>query len=199
MTTVSGVTLHGFRLSETGLVPVGRPTFDQWQLLGETLMWMESSVHWWIVDWVEYGEGHFGERFSQALDVTGWREKTLQQYLWVGRNVPTENRGRLPIGHYIALAPLEPAQQQRWIAWCEEEQDRTGELPSQRDLRHTIRCSGRAPTATATAELTGTYPVVYADPPWAYRDNRDTTDGGSFSRADRHYPTMSIEAIAELQ
>ena len=161
-------------------------------------MWWAGAVHWWIVDWVDYGEGHFGERFSQALDVTGWRQRTLEQYLWVGRHVPTENRGKLPFGHYIALASLTPAQQREWIIWCEAAQDRTGDLPSQRDLKHAIRCSGREPTATARAKLTGTYRVVYADPPWAYRDNRDSTDTGSFSRAERHYPTMDVEEIAKL-
>ena len=191
---VANVTLHGFRLTETELVADGEPTFEQWQQMGHVLMWMLGGTHWWVVDWVAHGEGHYGERFSQALDVTGWKERTLQQYLWVGRHVPVENRGKLPIGHYITLATLGPPVQRHWIAWCEEEQDRTGNLPSQRDLRHEIRRAEREPTATSRVELSGTYRVIYADPPWSYA----RTVSPSGSSPTWHYPNMTIDEIAKL-
>lgn len=41
----------------------------------------------------------------------------------------------------------------------------------------------------------GKYQVIYADPPWAYRVWSKKGNGRS---AESHYPTMSIEEIADL-
>lgn len=38
------------------------------------------------------------------------------------------------------------------------------------------------------------YNIIYADPPWKYKDKLTTQGGGS----DRHYPTMSLGEIASL-
>jgi N6-adenosine-specific RNA methylase IME4 len=41
---------------------------------------------------------------------------------------------------------------------------------------------------------TGSYRVIYADPPWKYSDDRAPNNGG----ATEHYPTMSIEEICNM-
>lgn len=42
------------------------------------------------------------------------------------------------------------------------------------------------------------YRVVYADPPWAYGNSGVIGDSDNYGRAERHYPTMSIEELCAL-
>ena len=188
----------GFRLSELGLEPVADPSFDHWAQIGHELKLMEDALPWAIADWANWGEARWGEKYSQALGETSLSLKTLQTYAWVGRRVPRENRGRLPFSHYLSLAKLPPVTQRQWIDWCLDEEERTGDLPSKRDLQHAVRCAGRLPIATGKASLSETYRIVYADPPWAYRNNVDSAPSGAVSRAERHYPTLSLDAVADL-
>jgi len=40
--------------------------------------------------------------------------------------------------------------------------------------------------------------IFYADPPWQYNDSGVITDSDNYGRAERHYPTMSIDALCEM-
>lgn len=42
------------------------------------------------------------------------------------------------------------------------------------------------------------YRIVYADPPWAYGNSGVIGDSDNYGRAERHYPTMSIEELCAL-
>jgi N6-adenosine-specific RNA methylase IME4 len=42
------------------------------------------------------------------------------------------------------------------------------------------------------------YRVLYADPPWQYNDAGVITDSDAYGRAERHYPTLSIDALCML-
>ena len=108
----------GFRLTSTGLAVEGMltPTFEEWDQLGQYLRRVHTGYQWWWGDWLNYGEGAYGERFSQALEATDWEEATLRQYAWVAKSVEKENRlDGVAFGHYVnGLASLEPAQQKVW-------------------------------------------------------------------------------------
>jgi protein gp37/N6-adenosine-specific RNA methylase IME4 len=52
----------------------------------------------------------------------------------------------------------------------------------------------RRRTLPVPAPIEGTYRVWYADPPWQYRQ----TGYHDMSPAERHYPTMTIEALCEM-
>ena len=108
----------GFRLTRTGLAVEGMltPTFEEFDQLGQYLRRVHTGYQWWWGDWLNYGEGAYGERFSQALEATDWEESTLRQYAWVAKNVPPENRiDGIAFGHYVnGLASLEPAEQKVW-------------------------------------------------------------------------------------
>ena len=54
------------------------------------------------------------------------------------------------------------------------------------------------PKGTSTIDIFTTdqkYRVIYADPPWRYRDKQNITKLGG---AEKHYPTMTIEEICNL-
>ena len=67
-----------FELKPTGLIINGQPTFDEWEQAGGVLKYIEGSVHWWLGDWLNYGEQTYGEMYSQALDATDYTEGTLR-------------------------------------------------------------------------------------------------------------------------
>ena len=106
----------GFKLTSTGLAIEGTPTFEEFDQLGQYLRRVHTGYQWWWGDWLLYGEGAYGERFSQALEATDWEETTLRQYAWVAKNVEKANRlDGVPFGHYVnGLASLEPADQKVW-------------------------------------------------------------------------------------
>jgi len=49
-----------------------------------------------------------------------------------------------------------------------------------------------------TPMLPGKYRVFYADPPWRYNDSGVITPDDNYGRAERHYPTMSIDELCDL-
>ena len=188
------MTLFGFRLADLGLEPVGTPSFHDYTKLGDFLCWAEKAVHWLIVDWLMYGEGHFPDRYTQVLDAKKWSEETIRAYLWVGENVPRVNRlTDVPFSYYLTLAKLDPPEQRRWAEWARTPRE-DGSIPSRRDLQTAIRRAEREPVATGRAELVGRYRVIYADPPWPYE--RQVSPSGS--HPTDHYDTMSFQDIAKL-
>jgi site-specific DNA-methyltransferase (adenine-specific) len=44
----------------------------------------------------------------------------------------------------------------------------------------------------------GTYRVIYADPPWQYRDTRAGLGDYAETAAEQDYPTMSVEELGQL-
>jgi len=108
--------IGGFKLTSTGLSIEGNPTFEEFDQLGQYLRRVHTGYQWWWGDWLIYGEGQYGERFSQALEATDWEESTLRQYAWVAKNVAKENRlDGVAFGHYVnGLASLKPADQKVW-------------------------------------------------------------------------------------
>lgn len=137
MTTVTPdgeLVVGGFRLSPTGLVPIGRPDFEDWDRLGHFLRYIHTGTQFWLGDWLNYGETSYGERYSQAVEHTGYELHTLQSYAWVARNVPPDNRNEsVPFGHYMngIAAIKEPAEQRKWVQKVVEKQLTQAELRAQ--------------------------------------------------------------------
>lgn len=68
------------------------PTLDHYTKLGTWLGLMNRASVWWIGDWLLYGEGRYGERWSQALTATGLTEETLRQRMAVCEAIPPDRR-----------------------------------------------------------------------------------------------------------
>src|SRR6476661_2250921 len=70
-------------LTETGYSLPDGLSFHAWAWAGEVLRRMDRSVRWWIGDWINYGERQYGERYSQAIEVTGRQVQDLMNMAWV--------------------------------------------------------------------------------------------------------------------
>lgn len=96
--------------------------FTTYEALGSFLGRVKRSSSWWIGDWLNFGEGVYGEKYAQAVTATGLDEQTLMNYAYVCRSVaPSRRREALPFGVHAEVAPLDPAEQTAWLDRAEEQ------------------------------------------------------------------------------
>lgn len=116
------LTEQQFEFTPTSLKVIGSPTYEDWEAIGQQLGYIEGAVHWWIGDWANYGEHHWGEMYAQAIDETGFAYQTIADDKWVAGQVNFSCRQeKLSFKHHVAIAPLEPEQQKYWLDKAEEE------------------------------------------------------------------------------
>lgn len=115
--------VSAFTVTSTGLLLQRRDvTYDEWDRMGVILSTYDRALQWAIGDWVNLGEDLFGEMASQAIDATGWKERTISQCAWVARSLPpARRRSSLSFGHHRAIAELkDPEAQAAWLDRAEQ-------------------------------------------------------------------------------
>lgn len=117
------LTVSSFKLLKNGLEPVGSPSFEQWEECGKFLKNANGAVHFWIGDWLNYGERKWGEMYSQALEETDYNYGTLRNDKWVASRVDLSLRGdNLSFSHYKQIADLEPEEQKELLTQAVDQQ-----------------------------------------------------------------------------
>lgn len=107
-----------FVLTPDGLTVISKPTYEEWEQLGQLLHALERGVQWLVGDWLNCGESYFGEMAAQVIDHEHWSEESVRNFAWVAAKVPKDNRRRdLSWSHHQAVAAL-PLDQQ--IVWLEK-------------------------------------------------------------------------------
>lgn len=100
----------------SALIVKGDMTFEEWNAIGAWLEAVQTGVQWWVGDWMNYGEGQFGEKYAQAIDATGWSISTLEVYAWVCKKIaPAQRRADLSFSHHKEVADLAPGDQVAWL------------------------------------------------------------------------------------
>jgi N6-adenosine-specific RNA methylase IME4 len=162
-------------------------SYEGWKAVGDTLRYVAGAVQWWLGDWILFGERKYGEMYSQALEATEYEYQTLRDATWVADQFEmSRRRDNVSWSHHREVASLEPAEQDEWL-------DRTqDEGWTHKELRTEVQKAKRRAAPTPSLP-TGTFDVIYADPPWQY-DNAIE----SWGPASLHYPAMSTEAIEGL-
>lgn len=199
-----GVSVVGpFRIVRGGLQVEGEPTYEEWQKFGVWLQRIEQAVQWVLGDWLNYGEGRWGEMYSQAIEATGMEYQTLADIKWTaGQFTFSRRRENLTFAHHREVASIPPKVADAILATAEET------TLSTREVRQLVRqyknslVSGDMPDSPgdcctvdnlSTLVTNGVkFGTIYADPPWQY--------GNQATRAstDNHYGTMTIDEIAAL-
>jgi N6-adenosine-specific RNA methylase IME4 len=144
--------------TETGLDLPADLDFERWQEVGATLGRIGRACQWWIGDWLNYGERTYGETYAQAIDATGYEYGSVANMAYVaGRIELSRRRESLSWSHHQEVAPLEPAEQDKWL-------DRAAvENLNRNELRRVVK----APTLLPTPEpAVGEYRCIVIDPPW---------------------------------
>jgi len=114
------ITAPRARFTLTGMVIEPGTTIEQWMEMGSKLRVMHKSLMWWIGDWLCYGEGSFGEKYSQALDMsdaTGYSIGTVRMAHDVSMRIePARRIESLSFTHHLEVAFLKDKREQdKWL------------------------------------------------------------------------------------
>ena len=115
-----GLVVGPFHFSERGMTVKGDASFDQWQQTMAIMKQVEEKIirpfGWWIGDLLEYGDNHYGDTYTQAIEVTGLTYSTLANAKWVAKQVPPERRRpELSFSHHAETAALSPSNQVKYL------------------------------------------------------------------------------------
>jgi hypothetical protein len=133
-------------LTSVGLTFTGPLAYDAWLNLVQTLSTLDTAVQFAIGDALVYGEATYGEKYSQAMDLTGMAYQTLANCVWVSKHVPVHNRIQgLSWTHHRAVAGLPPDEQVDALQWAIEHEASASTLQQ--------HLSGRESRSTASVTV----------------------------------------------
>lgn len=96
-------------------------TLQEWNRFGDFLAQANNSVGFWVGDWINFGEKKWGEKYADAMELTGFEYDTLRDFAWVAKQVQSVVRAtNLTFKHHRMVAKLEPEQQARWLHLAEK-------------------------------------------------------------------------------
>lgn len=104
--------------NDVGLKANKKPTFKQWESLGEQLELVRYSIPFLLGDWANMGQAIFEEDWTQATSIFDeYTAQTIANYASCCRKVPYKNRrDDLSFSHHQAVAKLPVEQQAAWLA-----------------------------------------------------------------------------------
>lgn len=107
-----------FTVTRTGLVVKGHPDKQDWARMGGYLRFMETCIQFALGDWMNAGEGLYGEQeVAQLVDSKVFTYSTLRNYAWVSEKVPPVNRIKgLDFKFHQLAASLPVHDQKTWLA-----------------------------------------------------------------------------------
>ena len=128
------------KLTKTGLTISEGISYKEWEHIGSVLQQMGEAVHWWLGDWLKYGEKNWGdegqkkENYTQAINETGFSYNTLRNDAYICDRIDSaRRRANLSFSLHSEVAKLEPDEQDIWLAKAEKEEMTT------QDIRQAIR------------------------------------------------------------
>ncbi len=90
--------------------------YDEWAPVGIKLRLAKEWLQFAIGDWLNHGEAHYGEMYSQAASDTGMPEETLMIMKYVSSRLAPENRIKdLTWSHHREVAKFPPEEQAKWL------------------------------------------------------------------------------------
>jgi len=126
---IPALSIGAFQATPLGLIVTGLPDYEEWAIYGQGLQIVDAALRWIIGDWLNWGEGHYGDMYTQAIEMTGLKTQLLMNYKWVADRVQNSSRKEnLTWSHHALIAPLEPPEQERWLKVAKEEGWSTREL-----------------------------------------------------------------------
>jgi len=125
----NAIQLEGFKFKSMELSIEGQHEIEKWLEVGTLLTGMESSLNWWIGDWLVFGEHTYGQKYSQAESVTKHRQDYLKACNFVSHKVPAQNRIQgLSWSHHREVAALSIGDQKKWLKQALENEWTVSEL-----------------------------------------------------------------------
>lgn len=136
---VTGIGAHAGDVRVSAVAWIPSPDMDEsrWLAYGKQIGRAGNGTSWWIGDWLRFGFGRFGEKYTLAARITGYDEQTLMNYAYVASRIPVPQRHpQVSWSHHAEVAKLDRDAQARWLERVAD--DRL----SVKELRRALR-SGR--------------------------------------------------------
>ena len=125
------LTSLGVEYTETHLILPVDISYEDYERIGEFLgqsfsrvKKLESTINWYIGDWLIQGEMLHGDKIYQAAELTLRDAQTLANIASCVRRVPRGVRSKaenITFSHHMEVKSLEPSDQERWLKIAEEE------------------------------------------------------------------------------
>lgn len=109
--------VEGVEITPVGILfPPGLP-YEKWCGIGPMAGDVERAMRLGLGDWLNYGQQEYGEKYSQAINDTGFEYGYLANLAWICRRFPISRRRETirSISIYQALAPLDAEEQETWL------------------------------------------------------------------------------------
>lgn len=95
---------------------------EDWMRVGDYLAEVGQAFQWCVIDWLQYGEAKYGEKYKALAERTGLATGTLMNWLSAGKGFePSRRRENLSFSHYVEVKKLEPAKADRLLQKAEAE------------------------------------------------------------------------------
>jgi len=173
LTFIISMNLHRRHLSESQRAMVGARIASMRQ--GERTDLSENSV---------MSQPQAAQLLNISPDLIGFAKKVQEEGTTeLGRAV---DMGNVAVSLAAKVAGFEDKEQERFLRLVS-----AGEKPKEA-YRQVTRSENRASVLPS-----GKYRVLYADPPWQY-GNSGVINDDNYGRAERHYPTMSIQQLSDM-
>jgi hypothetical protein len=106
-----------FSITPTGIEFKEDLSFEEWDDLGQKLAPIARSIGFIIGDWINYGDGRYGEKYDDGLKRTGLTYSTLTEYAYVARRVGICARAQnLDYSIHRTVAKVkDPEEQKKWL------------------------------------------------------------------------------------
>lgn len=113
---------EGVEITPVGARFSSQLSYEEWARLGVQWATIERAMRLCLGDWLNYGEKAYGQKYSQAINDTGFEYGYLANLAWVCRAVPLERRREAiqSVSIYQTLAPLDAEEQETWLDLIEE-------------------------------------------------------------------------------
>lgn len=106
--------------------------FERWQAIGRKICGIADASTWWLADWACFGEERYGDRYREAVEITGFGYQTLRNYAWVARRFDvSRRRDGLSFAHHSEVAALPEDEQDTWLDRAERHGWSRNELRSE--------------------------------------------------------------------
>ena len=136
----------GFKFSPTGLEIQPWVTYEAWVKYGRKLQLADKGIQWALGDWIIHGETHFKDRAEQAVEFTGLKIKTLQNYATVAQAIPKARRRDSDVvdfSTHAEVACLPDQDQERILTEAEREPERITRKQVRREVHKVQRQAGK--------------------------------------------------------
>ena len=145
---VQPITIGAFTLDSKGMTVSGRPSFDEYQGVGDFITRATKASGFWMADWLRYGESRadWAGRLSQAQDASGLSLGTLKNIRSVGAIPLSRRRDGVEFALHAAVAGLDGDEQSAWLERAESEGWTLRELRLELKAARRTVIAGRAET-----------------------------------------------------